>query len=116
MIDLKTPLLAIDVGRGTQDILVYEPGRPIENSIKLVLPSPTVVAAERIRQATRAGRPVFLDGFLMGGGANTGAIRKHLAQGLPVYATPGAAGTFTTILSVCGRWGSRSGPQLPMTR
>ena len=93
MIDLTTPLLAIDVGRGTQDILVYQPGRPIENSIKLVLPSPTVVAAERIQQATRAGRPVFLDGFLMGGGANTGAIRKHLAQGLPVYATPGAAGT-----------------------
>jgi len=93
MIDLTTPLLAIDVGRGTQDILVYQPGRPIENSIKLVLPSPTVVVAERIRQATRAGLPVFLDGFLMGGGANTGAIREHLARGLPVYATPGAAGT-----------------------
>ncbi len=41
MIDLKTSLLAIDVGRGgTQDILVYEPGRSIENSIKLVLPLP----------------------------------------------------------------------------
>ncbi|NLB00684.1 MAG: DUF1786 domain-containing protein [Methanomicrobiales archaeon] len=91
MIDLTTPLLAIDVGRGTQDILVYEPGRSIENSIKLVLPSPTVVVAERIRQATRAGRPIFLDGHLMGGGANTGAIRKHLSAGLPVYATPEAA-------------------------
>ncbi|NLA39112.1 MAG: DUF1786 domain-containing protein [Methanomicrobiales archaeon] len=93
MIDLATPLLAIDVGRGTQDILVYEPGRPIENSIKLVLPSPTVVVAGKIRQATGAGLPVFLDGSLMGGGANTGSIRKHLARGLPVYATPGAAGT-----------------------
>ena len=93
MIDLATPLLAIDVGRGTQDILVYEPGRSIENSIKLVLPSPTVVVAGKIRQATRAGLPVCLDGSLMGGGANTGAIRKHLAQGLGVYATPGAAGT-----------------------
>ncbi|MCM2465309.1 DUF1786 domain-containing protein [Methanoculleus oceani] len=93
MIDLTTPLLAIDVGRGTQDILVYEPGRSIENSIKLVLPSPTVVTAAKIRQATGAGRPVFLDGFLMGGGANTGAIREHLARGLPVYATPEAAGT-----------------------
>ncbi|ABN56239.1 MULTISPECIES: DUF1786 domain-containing protein [Methanoculleus] len=91
MIDLKTPLLAIDVGRGTQDILVYEPGRAVENSIKLVLPSPTVVAAAKIREATRAGRPVFLDGYLMGGGANTGAIRKHLAADLPVYATPKAA-------------------------
>ena len=93
MIDLTTPLLAIDVGRGTQDILVYEPGRSIENSIKLVLPSPTVVTADRIRRATRAGRPIFLEGFLMGGGANTGAVRQHLAAGLPVYATPDAAGT-----------------------
>lgn len=93
MIKLTTPLLAIDVGRGTQDILVYEPGRPIENSIKLVLPSPTVVVAEKVRQATRAGLPVFLNGFLMGGGANTGAIREHLARGLPVYATPESAKT-----------------------
>lgn len=93
MIDLTTPLLAIDVGRGTQDILVYEPGRSIENSIKLVLPSPTVVTAGKIRQATRAGLPIFLDGFLMGGGANTGAIRKHIAAGLDVYATPEAAAT-----------------------
>ena len=91
MIDLTTPLLAIDVGRGTQDILVYEPGRPVENSIKLVLPSPTVVTAAKIREATRTKLPVFLDGCLMGGGANTGAIRKHLAAGLPVYATPEAA-------------------------
>ncbi len=93
MINLTTPLLAIDVGRGTQDILVYEPGRAVENSMKLVLPSPTVVVAEKIRQATRAGSPVFLDGFLMGGGANTDAIQEHLAAGLPVYATPDAAGT-----------------------
>lgn len=93
MIDLIDPLLAIDVGRGTQDILVYEPGRPIENSIKLVLPSPNVVVAEKIRQVTQARRPVFLNGFLMGGGANTGAIREHLAAGLPVYATPDAAAT-----------------------
>ena len=93
MIDLKTSLLAIDVGRGTQDILVYEPGRSIENSIKLVLPSPTVVVGDKIRQATRAGLPVFLDGHLMGGGANTGAIREHLSRDLPVYATPEAAAT-----------------------
>ena len=93
MIDLTTPFFAIYVGRGTQDILVYEPGRTIENSIKLVLPSPTVIVAGKVRQATRAGLPIFLEGFLMGGGANTGAIREHLAAGLPVYATPEAAGT-----------------------
>jgi uncharacterized protein (DUF1786 family) len=93
MLELTTPLLAIDIGRGTQDILVYQPDRPIENSIKLVLPSPTVVVAEKIRQATVQRRPVFLDGFLMGGGANVDALREHLAAGLPVYATREAAGT-----------------------
>ncbi len=93
MIDPARPLLTIDVGRGTQDILVCEPGRSIENSIKLVLPSPTVVTGGEIRRATGAGRPVFLEGFLMGGGANTGAVREHLAAGLDVYATPEAAAT-----------------------
>jgi uncharacterized protein (DUF1786 family) len=93
MIDLINPLIAIDVGRGTQDILVYEPGRAIENSIKLVLPSPTVIVAEKVREATRAGRPVFLEGFLMGGGANVGALREHLSRGFPVYVTPDAGAT-----------------------
>jgi uncharacterized protein (DUF1786 family) len=92
MIDLATPLLAIDVGRGTQDILLYRPGRPLENSIKLVLPSPTVVVAERIREATAARLPVFLEGCLMGGGANVKALQKHLAAGLPAYATEETAG------------------------
>ncbi len=93
MIDVATPLLAIDVGRGTQDILVYDPDRPVENSMKLVLPSPTVVVAERIRRARRRMRPIFLEGSLMGGGANVAAVREHLAAGLPVYATEEAAGT-----------------------
>jgi uncharacterized protein (DUF1786 family) len=51
------------------------------------------VVAEKIRQATVQRRPVFLDGFLMGGGANVDALREHLAAGLPVYATREAAGT-----------------------
>lgn len=93
MNEIDTPLLAIDIGRGTQDILVYEPGQPLENSIKLVLPSPTVVVAEAIRQARRRGEAVFLEGHLMGGGANVAAVREHLAAGLAVYATPEAAAT-----------------------
>ncbi len=93
MNDIDTPLLAIDIGRGTQDIMVYEPGRPLENSIKLVLPSPTVVVAEAIRRARRLEEAVFLEGYLMGGGANVAAVREHLAAGLAVYATDEAAAT-----------------------
>ena len=52
-------VLAVDVGTGTQDILLFESDRAIENCFQLVMPSPTVVVAERIRAATAAGRPVY---------------------------------------------------------
>jgi len=86
-------VLAIDVGAGTQDVLVYEPGREIENCPKLVLPSQTQVVGRRIRAATAAGRAVHLVGPLMGGGAASDAAKEHLAAGLPLSATPSAAQT-----------------------
>lgn len=86
-------ILAIDVGGGTQDILLYEPDKPIENCVQLILPSQTVVVAGKIAQATVRGQGVFLHGKLMGGGACVSAIKKHLKQGFPVYATPQAAKT-----------------------
>jgi uncharacterized protein (DUF1786 family) len=86
-------LLAIDIGRGTQDILVFKKGRTIENSEKLVLPSPNVVVAGRIARATREGKPVFLTGSVMGGGANVQALARHIRAGYSAYATPAAAAT-----------------------
>ena len=86
-------ILAIDIGAGTQDVLIYEPGRPIENSEKLVLPSPTQIVARRIRAVTNAGKPLHLTGRLMGGGASSQAIADHVAAGLPVTATADAART-----------------------
>jgi len=84
-------LLAVDIGRGTQDVLVYDPGRPAENCEKMVLPSPTVVVARRIREATARGEGIFLDGFTMGGGDSVQAISEHMRKGLPVFATEAAA-------------------------
>ena len=78
-------ILAIDIGGGTQDILLYDPRDALENAIKLVLPSPTRIAALRIRRATAVGRPVFLSGRVMGGGAVGSAVRGHLKAGLAVY-------------------------------
>ncbi|MEJ7763844.1 MAG: DUF1786 family protein [Thermomicrobiales bacterium] len=86
-------ILAIDVGAGTQDILIYEPGQTPENLVKLILPSRTRVVGRQVAAVTRAGRPLHLDGTLMGGGASSDAIRTHLAAGLPVSATPSAART-----------------------
>lgn len=86
-------LLAIDVGAGTQDLLLYEEGRSLENDVKAVLPSQTTILAQRVAQATAARRPVFLWGRTMGGGPCVTAISDHLRAGLPVYATPSAAKT-----------------------
>ena len=41
------PLLALDVGGGTQDLLLWEPGQAIENAVKMVLPAPTQIMAPR---------------------------------------------------------------------
>lgn len=86
-------LLAVDVGAGTQDILLYQEDVPLEGLTKMVLPSQTVIVAERINRARLAGRDLFLRGPTMGGGASTAAVRWHLAAGLKVYATPTAAAT-----------------------
>jgi uncharacterized protein (DUF1786 family) len=86
-------LLAVDVGAGTQDVLLYQDDLPLEGLTKMVLPSQTVIVAERINRARLAGRDVFLRGPTMGGGASTAAVRWHLAAGLKVYATPSAAAT-----------------------
>lgn len=92
-------ILAIDVGAGTQDILLWEEGQPMENNIKLVLPSWTTLLARQVRQATQAGRPLFLTGNLMGGGPLVWALKDHLEAGYPVYITPRAALTIRDNLA-----------------
>jgi uncharacterized protein (DUF1786 family) len=86
-------ILAIDAGAGTQDILLYESDKTMENCVKMVLPSQTTIVAGRVRQATARGEDVFLTGNLMGGGPCVSALKKHLRAGLAVYATPLAAKT-----------------------
>ncbi|MET1232650.1 MAG: DUF1786 family protein, partial [Candidatus Limnocylindrales bacterium] len=85
--------LCIDVGTGTQDILLFDADREIENAYRLVLPSPTVLIADRVREATAGRRPLVLTGSTMGGGPSAWAIRDHALAGLPVAATPQAART-----------------------
>lgn len=86
-------LLAIDIGAGTQDILLYDPANSIENCVQLVLPSRTKIVEERIKKATVQRENVFLRGNLMGGGPCVRAIKNHLNQGLKVAATQLAART-----------------------
>jgi uncharacterized protein (DUF1786 family) len=87
-------ILAIDVGSGTQDILLYEEGEPMENCVQMVLPSPTRLVAQKIAAATVLRKSIFLSGNTMGGGPNSWAVEEHLRKGLKVYATETAALSF----------------------
>jgi uncharacterized protein (DUF1786 family) len=84
-------ILAMDIGGGTQDILLYEEGKPPENCVQMVLPSPTQLAARKIAAATALKKNIFLSGNTMGGGPCSWAVEKHLRAGLKVYATETAA-------------------------
>src|SRR3977135_3650697 len=87
-------ILTVDVGTGTQDVLLFDSERQLENCFKMVLPSPTAAIADRIRIATAEGRRIVLHGVTMGGGPSHWATMDHVRAGLEVFATADAARTF----------------------
>ena len=91
-------ILAVDIGTGTQDILLIDPRLDVENSFKLILPSPTMIVRSRIQSATRRREDILLTGVMMGGGPCAWAAEDHLRAGFKVYATPTAALTFNDDL------------------
>ena len=91
-------ILCVDVGTGTQDILLHDTDLHPENGFKLVVPSPTMMVRRRLQAATRAGRPVLLTGVTMGGGPSHWAAEDHLKAGHKVFATSTAARSFNDDL------------------
>ena len=91
-------ILTIDIGTGTQDILLFDSDGPVENGAQLVMPAPTQIVARKVRAATQARAPIALTGVIMGGGPCHWAVEDHLRAGLTVYATPAAATTFNDDL------------------
>ncbi len=98
-------ILAVDVGTGTQDILLFDSEGTIENALQLIMPAPTEIAARRIRRATTAGRAVVLTGVIAGGGPCHWALEDHLRAGHAAFATPEAATTFDDDLENVERMG-----------
>ncbi len=98
-------ILAIDVGTGTQDILLFDSDTNIENCPKAVMPSPTAIVAQAIRSATSRGDEVLLTGVTMGGGPCNAAARDHIGAGHRVFATCDAARTFNDDLEVIKQMG-----------
>jgi uncharacterized protein (DUF1786 family) len=91
-------ILAVDIGTGTQDVLLFDTEREPENAFKMVMPSPTRLLAQRIRAATLAGEDLLLTGVTMGGGPCSWAADDHLKAGYRLFATPDAARTFNDDL------------------
>jgi uncharacterized protein (DUF1786 family) len=81
--------LTLDIGAGTVDILLYEEGIPVENSIKMVLPSPPRYFAKLIKETKK--KDLWIKGYTIGGGSLTSAVKGHIKEGGRVYMTPGAA-------------------------
>jgi len=98
-------ILAVDMGTGTQDILLFDSAQPIENALQMIMPSSTQIAARRIRAATSDRCAVVLTGVTAGGGPCHWALEAHLKAGLPALATPEAAKTFDDDLDNVRRMG-----------
>lgn len=81
-------ILAIDVGMGTQDILVYDSTKLQENSVKMVFPAMTQILAKKI---ARCKKDLCFYGSTMGGGPLAYAVANHIKKGFRVAMTPEAA-------------------------
>lgn len=82
--------LAIDIGTGTQDILIYDDEKELENSIKLVLPSPHIYIAQLIEDSDN---DIYFNGEIMGGGKLKNKILEHIEKGYDVVMEPHCAKT-----------------------
>jgi uncharacterized protein (DUF1786 family) len=91
-------ILTVDIGTGTQDIFLYDSNLDIENGLKLVLPSPTMMVHRRLKQMLPSRTPILLTGHQMGGGPSAWAIEEYARAGIPVYMTAPAATTLNDEL------------------
>ncbi len=94
-------ILAIDIGAGTQDIMVYDDEKGFDNAYKLVLPSPTRFFADEVRKSTE---DLVIFGDTMGGGPFTRAVLEHL-RNYKVYMTESAARTLKDDLEIVKSYG-----------
>jgi len=93
--ELKTPnselamkILAIDIGAGTQDILLFDTQKNTENCISLVLPTPSNVFTERLKTIENH---VYIHGDTIGGGSLGRALLRHIQKGYRVVMEESAA-------------------------
>jgi len=99
-------ILAVDIGQGTQDILLYDPHKNIENCISLILPSPTALYGKIIENASG---DIYINGSTIGGGMLSKAIKQHIKKGYAVYMEPEAAASIRDNLDMVRMLGIKIG-------
>jgi uncharacterized protein (DUF1786 family) len=81
-------ILAMDIGAGTQDILLFDSRQKVENCTSFVLPTPSKFFAEKLKTI---GGHVYIRGDTIGGGSLARAILRHLQEGFRVGMEESAA-------------------------
>jgi uncharacterized protein (DUF1786 family) len=67
-------ILAMDVGHGTQDNMLYDSGENYENALKVIMPSPSRRFAADVRASDE---DIFVSGSQVGGGELAQALTEH---------------------------------------
>lgn len=95
---MSNTTLCLDIGSGTQDVLLYSPDVEIENCPKFVLPSPALQIGRRMEALRMQQKNIWLHGRNMGGGV-TRFVRAHQKAGLTVAASTCSAYTMCDDLT-----------------
>jgi uncharacterized protein (DUF1786 family) len=89
-------ILGIDIGAGTTDVLLYDSKKKIENCIKMVLPSSTILYAKKVSELES---DLYIDGFTIGGGSLKTQLKDHITKGYSVSMSEQAAYSLYNRLS-----------------
>lgn len=106
-------ILAIDIGAGTQDVLLYDAQLTPENCISMILPTPT---RRYVRMIERCTGDLFISGDAIGGGGIAEALSRHRAKGHRVTITEEAAYTLRNDLNQVRNYGIFIGEGRPEER
>ncbi len=100
-------LLAIDVGKGTEDVFYWDSSQGVsfENAIQLILPSSASEMSFKLRRAARTNNEIYIRGEIMGGEPWHKTLYELVEDGLSIYATPNAAMSLRYDLSLVKKRG-----------
>ncbi len=106
------PTLLLDIGSGTQDVLLALPGLSPQNWPQWVLPSPSRLVRQKIQSFTTMGKDIWLYGHNMGGGFFR-AVLDHIKAGYKVSCTVEAAAALHDSLERVQSYGISLSETLP---